>query len=83
LDPPEQTLAVRTNEDEDIGYDFDGLDGLNPADAMTIHRSQVMENPVVVVPLIISAWMMSQRDLVFAVVQRESAAAVVDHRPWR
>ncbi|MDT0550949.1 ATP-dependent RecD-like DNA helicase, partial [Streptomyces sp. DSM 41529] len=40
LDLDEQKLTVRTDEDEEIGYDFDELDELAHAYAMTIHRSQ-------------------------------------------
>jgi hypothetical protein len=45
LDPDDQTLTVRTDEDETIEYDFDELDELAHAYAMTIHRSQGSEYP--------------------------------------
>ena len=45
LSTDEQTLTVRTDEDETIDYDFDELDELAHAYAMTIHRSQGSEYP--------------------------------------
>lgn len=51
LSAEEQALTVRTDEDESIDYDFDELDELTHAYAMTIHRSQGSEYPAVVIPL--------------------------------
>ena len=36
----DRQLTVRTDEDEDIAYDFDELDELQHADAITVHPSQ-------------------------------------------
>ena len=54
LSVTEQQLTVRTDEDEDIVYDFDELDELQHAYAITVHRSQGSEYPAVVVPLTMS-----------------------------
>jgi exodeoxyribonuclease V alpha subunit len=43
LSTAEQQLTVRTDEDEDIIYDFDELDELQHAYAITVHRSQGSE----------------------------------------
>ncbi|HET6482886.1 MAG TPA: ATP-binding domain-containing protein, partial [Actinoplanes sp.] len=51
LSVTDQQLTVRTDEDEDIAYDFDELDELQHAYAITVHRSQGSEYPAVVVPL--------------------------------
>src|SRR6266568_5829716 len=66
----DQTLTVRTDEGESIDYDFDELDELGHAYAMTIHRSQGSEYPAVVIPLTTSAWMMLQRNLLYTAVTR-------------
>ena len=50
LDLDEQRLTVLTDEDEEIPYDFDELDELAHAYAVTIHRSQGSEYPAVVDP---------------------------------
>ncbi|GIJ54111.1 SF1B family DNA helicase RecD2 [Virgisporangium aurantiacum] len=77
LDTDEQTLTVRTDEDESIDYDFDELDELAHAYAMTIHRSQGSEYPAVVIPLTTSAWMMLQRNLLYTAVTRAKQLVVL------
>ncbi|MEV4517454.1 ATP-dependent RecD-like DNA helicase [Dactylosporangium sp. NPDC049525] len=77
LSTEEQTLTVRTDEDEHIDYDFDELDELAHAYAMTIHRSQGSEYPAVVVPLTTSAWMMLQRNLLYTAVTRAKQLVVL------
>lgn len=53
LSTDDQSLTVRTDEDELIDYDFDELDELAYAYAyaMTIHRSHASEYPAVVIPV--------------------------------
>ncbi|MGC5342367.1 ATP-dependent RecD-like DNA helicase [Streptomyces sp. DT24] len=77
LDPDEQRLTVLTDEDEEIPYDFDELDELSHAYAMTIHRSQGSEYPAVVVPVTTSAWMMLQRNLLYTAVTRAKKLVVL------
>jgi exodeoxyribonuclease V alpha subunit len=77
LDLTEQTLTVRTDEDEDVDYDFGELDELTHAYAMTIHRSQGSEYPAVVIPVTTSAWMMLQRNLLYTAVTRAKKLVVL------
>jgi len=77
LSVEEQTLRLRTDEDESIDYDFDELDELAHAYAMTIHRSQGSEYPAVVIPLTTSAWMMLQRNLLYTAVTRAKQLVVL------
>lgn len=77
ISPEDQTLTVRTDEDEDIAYDYDELDELSHAYAMTIHRSQGSEYPAVVIPLTTSAWMMLQRNLLYTAVTRAKQLVVL------
>ncbi len=77
LDAEAQTLTVRTDEDEDIEYDFAELDELVHAYAVTIHRSQGSEYPCVVIPLTMSAWMMLQRNLLYTAVTRAKRLVVL------
>jgi exodeoxyribonuclease V alpha subunit len=77
LDPVEQRLTVRTDEDEEIGYDFDELDELAHAYAVTIHRSQGSEYPAVVIPVTTGAWMMLQRNLLYTAVTRAKRLVVL------
>ncbi|MDF6042557.1 ATP-dependent RecD-like DNA helicase [Streptomyces sp. JH14] len=77
LDLDEQKLTVLTDEDEEIPYDFDELDELAHAYAMTIHRSQGSEYPAVVIPVTKSAWMMLQRNLLYTAVTRAKKLVVL------
>ncbi|MBN6037072.1 ATP-dependent RecD-like DNA helicase [Amycolatopsis sp. 195334CR] len=77
MDLDEQTLLVRTDEDEDVEYDFAELDELIHAYAVSIHRSQGSEYPCVVVPLTTSAWMMLQRNLLYTAVTRAKKLVVL------
>ncbi|MFD3725844.1 ATP-dependent RecD-like DNA helicase [Streptomyces sp. NPDC058671] len=77
LDLAEQRLTVRTDEDEEVPYDFDELDELAHAYAVTIHRSQGSEYPAVVIPVTMSAWMMLQRNLLYTAVTRARKLVVL------
>ncbi|MFD3661264.1 ATP-dependent RecD-like DNA helicase [Streptomyces sp. NPDC058659] len=77
LDTVEQRLTVRTDEDEEVPYDFDELDELAHAYAVTIHRSQGSEYPAVVIPVTMSAWMMLQRNLLYTAVTRAKKLVVL------
>ncbi|MGS2588002.1 SF1B family DNA helicase RecD2 [Streptomyces hebeiensis] len=77
LDMDEQRLTVRTDEDEEVAYDFDELDELAHAYAVTIHRSQGSEYPAVVIPVTTGAWMMLQRNLLYTAVTRAKKLVVL------
>ncbi|WPR51155.1 ATP-dependent RecD-like DNA helicase [Streptomyces sp. S399] len=77
LNAEEQRLTVLTDEDEEVPYDFDELDELAHAYAVTIHRSQGSEYPAVVVPVTTSAWMMLQRNLLYTAVTRAKRLVVL------
>ncbi|MFJ6671998.1 ATP-dependent RecD-like DNA helicase [Actinosynnema sp. NPDC091369] len=77
IDAVEQKLTVRTDEEEDVDYEFGELDELTHAYAMTIHRSQGSEYPCVVIPITTSAWMMLQRNLLYTAVTRAKKLVVL------
>ncbi|MBD0747410.1 ATP-dependent RecD-like DNA helicase [Streptomyces sp. CBMA152] len=77
LDLDEQRLVVLTDEDEEVPYDFDELDELAHAYAVTIHRSQGSEYPAVVIPVTTGAWMMLQRNLLYTAVTRARKLVVL------
>jgi hypothetical protein len=87
IDPVDQTLTGRTDEDEDIDYDFGQLDELTHAYAVSIHRSQGSEYPCVVIPITTSAWMMLQRNLLYTAITRAKKLVVLvgskSHQPSR
>ncbi|MFJ8473270.1 ATP-dependent RecD-like DNA helicase [Kitasatospora sp. NPDC094011] len=77
LSVDDQRLTVLTDEDEEVSYDFDELDELVHAYAVTIHRSQGSEYPVVVIPVTMSAWTMLQRNLLYTAVTRARKLVVL------
>ncbi|MEV8309110.1 ATP-dependent RecD-like DNA helicase [Streptomyces flavidovirens] len=77
LSPDDQRLTVLTDEDEEVPYDFDELDELAHAYAVTIHRSQGSEYPAVVIPVTTGAWMMLQRNLLYTAVTRAKKLVVL------
>ncbi|MEV8538853.1 ATP-dependent RecD-like DNA helicase [Streptomyces sp. NPDC051572] len=77
LDPVDQRLTVLTDEDEEVPYEFDELDELAHAYAVTIHRSQGSEYPAVVIPVTTSAWTMFQRNLLYTAVTRAKQLVVL------
>ncbi|WP_327252831.1 SF1B family DNA helicase RecD2 [Streptomyces sp. NBC_01244] len=77
LDLEEQRLTVRTDEDEEVAYEFAELDELAHAYAVTIHRSQGSEYPAVVIPVTTGAWMMLQRNLLYTAVTRAKKLVVL------
>ena len=70
-------LRVLLDEDEEVGYGFDELDELTHAYAVSIHRAQGSEYPCVVVPLVTSAWLMLQRNLLYTAVTRAKRIVVL------
>ncbi|MEU9980202.1 ATP-dependent RecD-like DNA helicase [Streptomyces sp. NPDC050856] len=77
LSVDDQRLTVLTDEDEEVPYDFDELDELAHAYAVTIHRSQGSEYPAVVIPVTTGAWMMLQRNLLYTAVTRAKRLVVL------
>jgi exodeoxyribonuclease V alpha subunit len=57
-------------EDRIVDYDFNMLDELEPAYAVTVHKSQGSEYPIVVIPLGSAAEMLLSRNLFYTAVTR-------------
>ena len=69
IDPEESELTVRF-EARAVTYAFGELDELAPAYAITIHKSQGSEFPVVVIPLAMSQYLLLQRNLLYTGITR-------------
>ena len=69
IDPMERELAV-AYEGREVVYDFNELDELAPAYAITIHKSQGSEFSVVVMPLAMQHFLLLQRNLLYTGVTR-------------
>jgi len=70
------SLTVRF-PDQDVVYEGAELSDLRPAFAITVHRSQGGEFPVVVLPLVTQHYMMLQRNLLYTAVTRARKLVVL------
>ncbi|HEX7324469.1 MAG TPA: ATP-dependent RecD-like DNA helicase [Rhodanobacteraceae bacterium] len=60
-----------------VGIPFDKLGNLTLAYAMTIHKSQGSQAPIVVIPMLSAHWVMLQRNLLYTAVTRAQRLAVI------
>jgi exodeoxyribonuclease V alpha subunit len=77
LSPETSELFVLMDDDQEVRYGFDDLDELTHAYALTVHRSQGSEYPCVVVPVVQTAWLMLQRNLLYTAVSRARQLVVL------
>ena len=76
VDMEERELTVRF-DDRDVVYDVTELDELSLAYAVTIHKSQGSEYPIVVIPFTMSHFVMLQRNLLYTGVTRAKKILVL------
>ncbi|MBQ3063542.1 MAG: ATP-dependent RecD-like DNA helicase [Clostridia bacterium] len=76
IDPAEKSLSV-VFEDKHVTYDFTGLDELEHAFAVTVHKSQGSEYPVVILPLASAAPMLQTRNLFYTAVTRAQKMVIL------
>lgn len=76
LDVTERTLSVSFDE-RVVPYDFDELDELAPAYAISIHKSQGSEYPAVVIPVMMQHYVLLQRNLIYTGVTRGKRLVVL------
>jgi exodeoxyribonuclease V alpha subunit len=69
IDADDQQMVVKFG-DRFVRYDFNELDELAPAYAITVHKSQGSEYPCVVVPVHTQHYMMLQRNLLYTAITR-------------
>ena len=66
----DSSLVVEFDEHRRVTYPFSGLDELELAYAVTIHKSQGSEYPAVVMPLLSGPKMLFNRNLLYTAVTR-------------
>ena len=76
VDLDEQEIVVRY-DDRLVAYDFQELDELTPAYAVTVHKSQGSEYPCVVLPLHTQHYVMLQRNLLYTGITRGKKLVVI------
>lgn len=70
-------VSIEYDEKRIVNYPFSGLDELELAYAVTIHKSQGSEYPAVVMPLISGPRMLFNRNLLYTAVTRAKRLVVV------
>ncbi|MGC8551004.1 MAG: SF1B family DNA helicase RecD2 [Acidobacteriaceae bacterium] len=76
IDPVEQEVLIRF-DDRLVTYDFGELDEVSLAYAVTIHKSQGSEFPVVVIPVAMQHYMLLQRNLIYTGMTRAKKLLVL------
>jgi len=76
IDPEDRTLTVRF-DDRSIEYDATELDEMILAYATTVHKAQGAEYPIVVMPVMMTHFMMLQRNLLYTGVTRAKKTLVL------
>jgi len=76
INPDESEVVVRYDNRE-VTYDYGELDELSLAYAITIHKSQGSEFPVVVIPLATQQFVLLQRNLVYTGITRGKKLVVL------
>jgi len=69
IDLVDQQLIAEMDERE-VAYDFEELDELLPAYAISVHKSQGNEYPCVVVPVLTQHFILLQRNLLYTAITR-------------
>jgi exodeoxyribonuclease V alpha subunit len=76
IDLENQAVEISIDENR-IPYDYAELDELELAYAISIHKSQGSEFPVVVIPLLTQHYMMLQRNLLYTAITRARQKVVL------
>ncbi len=76
IDTESQELAV-SFDGRRVVYDFSDLDEIVPAYAVSVHKSQGSEYPVVIIPVLTQHYLLLQRNLLYTGVTRGKRLVVV------
>jgi exodeoxyribonuclease V alpha subunit len=76
IDPMEREVTVKFDQRE-VVYEFGELDEVSLAYAITIHKSQGSEFPVVVIPVTMQQYLLLQRNLLYTGVTRGKRLVVL------
>lgn len=80
LDPEEGELVVSFREGSatrPVAYDFSELDELTLSYAVSVHKSQGSEYPVIVMPVLTQHYLLLQRNLLYTGITRARSLAVL------
>ncbi|NLK21801.1 MAG: ATP-dependent RecD-like DNA helicase [Epulopiscium sp.] len=77
IDDEAQTLTVLFDDFKTVEYEFSQLDELELAYAVTIHKSQGSEYPIVIIPIHSGPYMLMNRNLLYTAVTRAKQLVVI------
>ena len=80
VDPEDRSLMVDF-DGRTVSYDVAELDELTLAYAVTIHKSQGSEYPIVVLPILMTHFVMLQRNLIYTGITRAKKICVLIGQP--
>ena len=75
------TVSVLFDDSRMVTYDYTNLEELEPAFALTVHKSQGSEFPVVVMPMTHFPPMLATRNLLYTAITRARQGVVMVGRP--
>lgn len=73
----EECITVRFDDEKMVKYPYQNLDGLDLAYAMTVHKSQGSEYPVVILPLYDAGGRLLSRNLLYTAITRAKKYVVL------
>ena len=77
IDPEEQEVVVQFADERAVNYDYADLSELSLAWAVTIHKSQGSEYPVVILPLFMQHYLLLSRNLLYTGLTRAKQLAIL------
>ena len=77
IDEEEQYMEVVFEDDRTVHYDFGMLNEIDPAFAVTVHKSQGSEFPAVIIPVFPGPQVLMTRNLLYTAVTRARELVVV------
>lgn len=77
IDHLDKLLTVTFPDRGDVAYDFNTLDELALAYAITVHKSQGSEYPAVVIPVVTQHFIMLQRNLLYTAITRAKELVIL------
>lgn len=77
IDSKSETMTVCFDESRTVEYPFSGLEDLDLAYAVTVHKSQGSEYPAVILPILAGPSALFNRNLLYTAVTRAKKAVVL------
>ena len=77
IDSINQIVTVMYDENKQVDYNFSGLDEIELAYAITVHKSQGSEYPAVILPILSGPRMLLNRNLLYTAVTRAKRCVTI------